>query len=233
MSVVSEFYDQYTTQQKEIGVNKRHHTILGWLKKFGLQSHWSVLEIGCGIGTFTSLLAPELKDGKLTVNDISPKSIELAKGNLRAHNNINYLVGDILPLSIHEKFDLIVLPDVLEHIPMEQHNRLFEKLASLLKADGYIFIHIPNPLYMEWAHKNTPELLQIIDQSLHTDHICQVTYPHGLYIHFLTTYTIWLENGDHQAIVLRKRIEKNYPEVIPPIPPLHKRIVNRLKGLFN
>jgi len=233
MTKVSEYYDAYTKHQTNIGVNKRHHTIMEWLHKFGLQSDWKVLEIGCGIGTLTGLLAPALAQGRLTANDISPKSVELAKQNLSAYPHVNFLTGDMVTMDLGEQFDLIVMPDVLEHIPMEVHDQLFEKLAKLLKPTGYIFIHIPNPYYQEWANKNTPELMQIIDQSVYTDHLCASTYKHGLYLHFLSTYSIWLENGDYQAIVLKKVTAKSYPEIIPPLPPLTTRVLNRLKGLFN
>jgi len=53
---VAEFYDQYSSQQGKIGVNIRHRSILKRLVKLGLSKNSSILEIGCGIGTLTSLL---------------------------------------------------------------------------------------------------------------------------------------------------------------------------------
>lgn len=233
MTKVSEYYDEYTKHQSNIGVNKRHRTIMEWLNKFGIQSNMKVLEIGCGIGTLTSLLAPALSSGELMANDISPKSVEIAKKNLSAYSNIEFVTGDMVTLAVNKQFDLIVMPDVLEHIPMDSHAVLFAKLAKLLKPEGFIFIHIPNPNYQVWANQHTPELQQIIDQAVDTEHLTRCIYPHGLYLHFLSTYSIWLENGDYQAIVIKKVTEKNYPEIIPPVPPLAKRLLNRLKRIVS
>lgn len=51
-----EFYNNYSQRQLAVGVNKRHYSIIKFLNEFGLQKNNSVLEIGCGIGTLTSLL---------------------------------------------------------------------------------------------------------------------------------------------------------------------------------
>ena len=74
-----EFYDDYVERQLRVGVNERHRSILRYLLRFGLQPHHRVLEIGCGVGTLTGLLADELRDGgRLLGVDLSPRSIEAA-----------------------------------------------------------------------------------------------------------------------------------------------------------
>lgn len=73
-----EYYNEYSTRQKKIGVNERHHSILKKLKKTGLKPSDSVLEIGCGIGTFTGLLSKYINKGNVLAVDLSPKSIEIA-----------------------------------------------------------------------------------------------------------------------------------------------------------
>ena len=60
-----EYYDEYVGRQKNVGINKRHISILNKLKQSGLKNSDSVLEIGYGIGTFTALLIENLTDGKL------------------------------------------------------------------------------------------------------------------------------------------------------------------------
>ena len=52
-------YDKLTTQKIFKGVNKRHKSIDRLLLKNGAKSCIDVLEIGAGIGTFTSLVAKE------------------------------------------------------------------------------------------------------------------------------------------------------------------------------
>jgi uncharacterized protein (DUF2249 family) len=59
-----------------------------------------------------------------------------------------------------------VFPDVLEHIPVEQHANIFETVSKLTTPDAVILINIPEPNYLNWVRENDPKKLQIIDQSL-------------------------------------------------------------------
>src|SRR5437016_5619241 len=123
---ISKFYDTYNTGQlKKLGVNIRHRTILKNLKKAGLLPRHNVLEIGCGIGTVTSLIAKYCKQGKIVSVDISPETITDAKNIWKDLRNVEFLVSDMSDFKYNMKFDFVVLPDVLEHIPVEQHKNLF------------------------------------------------------------------------------------------------------------
>lgn len=200
---ISDFYDEYSSQQKKIGVNIRHRTIIKKLVKAGLDNSSNVLEIGCGIGTLTSLLVK--KCGQLLAVDISPSSIELAKKNLSSHQNISFLVSDMSDFPEAQKFDFIVLPDVLEHIPVEQHDNLFYQISKNLKPNGRVCIHIPDPYALEWIRNNKPELLQIIDQSLYTDVLTPAIYKNNLVIDKLVRYQLQATLPDYQWIELIHR----------------------------
>lgn len=232
MKDVRKYYDEFSEEQEKTGTNKRHFAIQNWLKKFGISESSIVLEIGCGIGTQTELIASDANKGFVTALDISPKSVELAKKRLAHLSNIEFIAADVIAHDFKKQYDIIVLPDVLEHIPIEQHTQLFEKLSKILKPSGYIFIHIPNPYYLEWCHVHETQYLQVIDQPIYTDILAPSVYKNGLYIHYLNTYTVWIDNCDYQAIVLKPVIKKEYKEIIPPIPPLNKRIMIRVKKLF-
>ncbi len=204
MSKVADYYDDYTVRQQKIGINNRHLSIQNWLEKFGLKKTDDVLEIGCGIGTQTKLLAEYLNPtSRIVANDISPKSIEIGKTSLSNHKNIEWIAADVIQYNLQGKFDVVVLPDVIEHIPIEQHFELFKKIRSVLKPTGFVLIHIPNPYFLQWCHQTRPETLQVIDQPIYTNLLTANTYPNGFYIHFLETYSIWKENCDYQAIVLK------------------------------
>lgn len=199
------FYDDFSVKQVDAGISKRNIKIQYWAEKFGLKPTDKVLEIGCGIGTQTELLAQYLLHGKVTAIDISPKSIAFAKQRLQAHKNVELLTGDITQMNVDAlgKFNVIVLPDVIEHIPLELHVILFKKLRGLIQKDGFVLINIPNPNYLQWCHQNHKEALQIIDQPVYTHLLCAAIYPNDFYIHYLNTYEIWRLNGDYQVIVLK------------------------------
>lgn len=76
---VAQFYDEFANNQIKIGVNSRHLSIIDKLIQSGLKPHHRVLEIGCGIGTVSHLIAKKTPKGKVLAVDISPKSIDQAK----------------------------------------------------------------------------------------------------------------------------------------------------------
>lgn len=210
-----EYYNEYVVKQKSVGVNLRHKSIADKLLQTGLKKNSQVLEIGCGIGTFSGLLGGIISEGKALCLDISDKSIELAKEIYRTKKNLIFKTENAVHFDFgDQKFDAIVLPDVIEHIPLEQHAALFEKLSKVLKKDGFIFIHIPNPYYIAWCHENAPETLQIIDQPIYTDELIKNTYPFGLLIDKIETYAIWRKDGDYQYIVLKKEKFQDFSRII-------------------
>ncbi len=203
------FYDKYVDRQLRVGVNERHKAIVARLRRFGMKCGQSVLEIGSGVGTLTGLMAEELgPEGSLVGVDLSPKSIEAAQEKLASFANTRMLAGDILEMDFQESFDVIVLPDVIEHIPLESHSDLFGKVAGWLDPGGFVFLHYPNPHYLAWCKEHRPELLQLVDQPIHADVLTANTYPHGLYLDCLERYSVWIEEGDYVMAVLRRHSDK-------------------------
>jgi cyclopropane fatty-acyl-phospholipid synthase-like methyltransferase len=230
---VKDYYDEYVGRQAAVGVNKRHRAILEWALKFGMRPGHSVLELGCGIGTVTGLLAGELgPGGSVTAIDLSPASIESAEQRLSSFDNVRLLAADILEMDLKSSFDVVVLPDVIEHIPLERHRALFERVSSWVKPDGFVLLHYPSPHYQEWNRKHHPDRLQIVDQTIHVDVLSSNTYPNGLYIDHLATYSIWIREGDYVVAVLRPLAGPGtFTELPRPrVPPL-ARVAGRLRRL--
>ena len=198
------YYDEYSRRQLKVGVNKRHKSIMQLLRRHGLKKHHDVLEIGCGIGTQSGLILDYLQKGSFRGLDISSESVRVAKDRLRKHKHGVFQTADISEWKTSQKFDVVVLPDVLEHIPMKQHNSIFVNLYSLLKDDGFIFIHIPDPVFLDWLRMTKPESLQIIDQSIPIDHFSKLAKQNELYITNFYSYEIWHKPTEYQVIVMRK-----------------------------
>ena len=232
-----EYYDDFVDHQVSVGVNERHHSILRHLKRSGLKPHHRVLEIGCGVGTLTELLVKYVgPEGSVLATDLSPRSIDVARNSLSRFAAVALMAGDILDLEVPGKFDVVVLPDVIEHIPLEHHPRLFARLASWLRPGGFVLLHYPNPNFLEWCREHKPDELQVIDQPIHTDVLTANAYPHGLYLDFLETYSIWVQEGDYQVAVMRRRADSTHFTEIPWRPPLRQKLrealVLRLRRLL-
>lgn len=209
---VTEYYDKFKEHQKDLGVNVRHRTIFKNLKKAGLKADSKVLEIGCGIGTVSSLILKFISAGKFVGVDISPESIALAK-KWNVYNNAEFLVSDMSDFNHSIKFDFVVLPDVLEHIPVEQHNNLFKVISSVTTKDATVLINIPEPNCLNWIRKNAPEKLQIIDQSLSMQDLLNNCYPHGFKLYSMNSYNLQYKEPDYTSVVLKKNMERDHYEL--------------------
>jgi trans-aconitate 2-methyltransferase len=207
-SEVKEFYDNY---QFEFRQNIRHYSIINKLVDLGMKSDSRVLEIGCGNGALTKLIADKTKRGHIFALDISSESIAHAKRNLAGYQNITHLVTDVRVFESKDKFDVIVLSDVLEHIPLDIHDALFNNLNKLMDRNGFLFIHIPEPKYLEWITENHPDRLQVIDQPLHSHDLLAALYKNGFYLKQLVSYSLFHAQHDAQYLVLSKReLKENY-----------------------
>jgi 2-polyprenyl-3-methyl-5-hydroxy-6-metoxy-1,4-benzoquinol methylase len=205
---VEEFYDTFKAHQKKIGVNIRHRTIFKNLKSAGLKATSNVIEVGCGIGTLSSLVIKHLSSGNFVGVDISKESIEMAKQINGHHKNTDFIVSDMSSFSHPKKFDVVILPDVLEHIPINQHNNLFKKLNEITTKDAFVFINLPEPNCLNWMRKNHPEKLQIIDQSLSMQELLNNVYPHGFKLYSLQPYCLQFTDPDYLTIILKKNMVK-------------------------
>lgn len=202
-SDVRKFYNEYVPRQRSVGVNIRHLSILERLKRAGLKDTSNVLEIGCGIGTLTSLLARVVTRGSILATDISDESIDLARKEVE-QDNIEFRTMDIVDHRDARKYDMIVMADVLEHVPVEFHPSIFNNLSSMMLPHSVLAINIPFPLFNAWAMQHTPEKMQIIDQALHTTELLNAAYPAGLHLAQLESYSLWNSPCDYQWIILHK-----------------------------
>lgn len=199
---VKEWYNEFSSKQVKTSKNLRHYTLINKIINEGLNKHSKVLEIGCGIGTLTELLYNYIKKGQIVATDISDISITIAKKNIGISDRIDYIVTDMVDFNYAQKFDFIILPDVLEHIPIENHNDLFGIIVKHMHSSSKIIINIPHPKAIEYLQKVSPQKLQIIDQSIYADQLIQDTTSNNLLLLKYDSYSIFDTNFDYAFIVL-------------------------------
>lgn len=107
-----------------------------------ISSETKVLEIGCGEA---GNLKPFLELGcKCTGIDISCGRIELARQfyeNYDKRANLQLICEDIYKVTPTKKYDIIIMRDVIEHIPNQEKFMGFVK--QFLKQDGTFFLGFP------------------------------------------------------------------------------------------
>lgn len=113
------------------------HKILNYYNFFldNVSSEDKVLDIGCGNGACTNAVSKKVS--RAIGIDISQKNINFAKEKF-SNNNLIYITGDATKYIFDEKFDTILLSNVLEHI----ENRI-EFLQKIKRLAPKILIRVP------------------------------------------------------------------------------------------
>ena len=102
-----------------------------------------VVDLGCGPGTLTALLAARWPSADVTGVDSSPEMIEAA----RAVDGIRWEVGDLRdwarpdPLALREPIDVLVSNATLQWIP--EHLELLPGLLDRLQPGGWLAFQVP------------------------------------------------------------------------------------------
>ena len=233
---IKTWYNTFSEKQVATGTNLRHYTIFAKLLDSGLKKHHKVLEIGCGIGTLTKLIHAYLKKGELVATDISDESIEIARKRISKSHKINFQVTDMKNFSHPAKFDFIVLADVLEHIPLEQHGALFDIISKQMHEKSIVLINIPHPKALDFLRSHTPEKLQIIDQSIGADEMILNAYAANLELIDYTSYSLFNKENDSVLIRFKKKSEITLTELSKPVI-IKRKLIKRIryylaKGVF-
>ncbi len=104
-----------------------------------------VLEVGCGNGNFTALLAQ--KCPRVMAVDLNEEYVKAAKSRLKKHPGVEVLVADATEIQWERSFDLVIMLDVLEHI--EDDVQMLRQLKDCLKPGGKLVVKVPA---LEWLY---------------------------------------------------------------------------------
>lgn len=105
----------------------------------------TVLDLACGPGPLLLELAPLYPSCKFIGADLSGSMLEVLRQTAaeRAINNIETLCEDIraLPSLKQHSVDMVITTSALHHLPdIESLKRVFERIETLLKPDGGLYV---------------------------------------------------------------------------------------------
>ena len=103
-----------------------------------LTKNKNVLEIGIGTGRLAVRVAPHCR--KLTGIDISPKTVERAKENLKDYKNISFICDDFNVHEFCETFDIIYSSLTMMHF--KQKAQVIAKIDTLLNDNGIFCVSL-------------------------------------------------------------------------------------------
>lgn len=122
-----------------------------------------ILDAGSGIGSYTFFLAKKFKKAKVIGAEIDRKKLKTCRiiADELGVKNATFTYLDITKKQTSAKYDMIVNIDVLEHI--NRYELALENFSNLLRKDGYLFIHVPQP--------NQKRIFSSLKKWHHEDHI--------------------------------------------------------------
>ncbi|MBT3262232.1 class I SAM-dependent methyltransferase [Candidatus Woesearchaeota archaeon] len=107
-----EQYDKIADEYSRMRNSTKEYVLIPTFKKIiGKVQNKSVLDLACGEGFFTRILA-EMNPSELIGLDFSKELIKKAKDH---NSNITYLVEDVLTLNLNKQFDLITAVYLLNY----------------------------------------------------------------------------------------------------------------------
>ncbi len=104
------------------------------LERLVLEGDETVLDVGCGTGRVTALLADRLPRGKVIAVDVSSAMVEMARRSLGP--NVEVVQADVGELELDEPVDAVFSTATFHWIP--DHLCLFRHLAQLLRPSGHL-----------------------------------------------------------------------------------------------
>ena len=131
---ISHIYSFSDYQKRELQFIKRFQKTIKLLKTYSKGK--KVLEVGAGFGLFSSMLLHEGYEVEILEPDVT--SHYLKDLPIKVHRQ--YLEAFVK--TTHNKFDIIILYDVLEHV--NDPNDTVAILSKLLSIGGVVFIQTPN-----------------------------------------------------------------------------------------
>lgn len=175
--------------------NSHYHRFL--LKQLPLKCK-IILDIGCGTGEFSRLLAK--RANKVIAIDLSPNMIEIAKEKSKQYPNIDFQVADVLQWDFpSEEFDAIISIATVHHLAVEE---LLSNLKTALKLGGKLiildllehenlgdklsdFIAVPLNYFFQTTKnrdiKISPEAVQAMREHLRTDKYLTLSQARRIY----------------------------------------------------
>lgn len=199
------------------------HMLDLYLQRAQLGNHQQILELGCGWGSLTLLMAKRYPQSQITAVSNSQSQREYIEQQAieRDISNITVITCDVNNLELNKQFHRIVSIEMFEH--MRNYEKLLAKVANWLKPQGKVFIHIFCHRFLAYPFETkgddnwmgryffTGGLMPARDTLLHFQkHLnlqCQWDISGS---HYQKTAEAWLDNMDANQAAIRELFIDTY-----------------------
>lgn len=200
---IETFYDEFSRHFIDdiVGRNERVQRQLQFFSRSISKETRSILVLGFGSGEGANFIATKVAtECRLLGVDISSENCKLAQA-LFAHPRIEYRKADILNDTIEGKWEVIVLPDVYEHIPRQSHQALHARFSELLTERGRILLTLPSIGKQESLRASGG--LQIVDETITLEDLGAMARAVGGVLTYFNMISVWETNDYTHAVIER------------------------------
>lgn len=145
-------------------ISKKSKIVLDSLSRFGLKEIKTAVEIGCGTGIYTKIIANKLKRTKIYAFDISKNIIKFAKKYVLGQKNVVFVNRSFYNSGMGENsVDLIFGFYILHHLDSAKYVR---EVYRILRSGGLAVFYEPNILNpIVFAIKSIPFVKKFVGDS--------------------------------------------------------------------
>jgi 2-polyprenyl-3-methyl-5-hydroxy-6-metoxy-1,4-benzoquinol methylase len=119
-----------------------------------IQPKSRVLDMACGVGYGSSIIASQTDCESVLSIDISDNAIDYATKHY-SHPKITYRCGDCLESPLEpEWFDIAVVFETIEHV--QEYPKLLTRVQNALRPGGRLILSTPNQLHLPYNKKRFP-----------------------------------------------------------------------------
>lgn len=145
------------------------------LKKVDAGPGTRIIDIGCGDGRFSRELSLAFQFSTVVGIDYSKRAIALASAMNSDIANLKFQSLDVTRKHDLEPFDVAVLMEVFEHIPIEDAGSFLGSVRALLKDGGFLYLTVPHEnKLLEYKHFQHFSVKKIVSYLSHDFDVVEV-----------------------------------------------------------